>query len=302
VRAAPLARARPRLPMCRRPARPTRAAPRRGRTGTYYAAILENRADFEGQVVGDIGAGSGILSLFAAQARRAAPASPRQTRPHARGATEPWMLSPRPGPGALRPTRARRRPADPPPGHAAAGGRAQGVRGGGVRHGRLLRHPEERQPGCATPRARLASPRRMLHLARAAPARARAPRVSGRPRRPGRAHRGGARARGGGGAAGGLRRAGQRAHGHAAGQRAHAGDVPVRAGPPAQARRPHVPGAPPLPRSPRTRRGHARCARRARRRAAHAAQRAAWAAGCIALLAGHGGRRTGPSLRAAPPA
>ena len=41
----------------------------RRRTGTYYAAILENRADFEGKVVGDIGAGSGILSLFAAQAR-----------------------------------------------------------------------------------------------------------------------------------------------------------------------------------------------------------------------------------------
>ncbi|KAK9819074.1 hypothetical protein WJX81_000974 [Elliptochloris bilobata] len=38
------------------------------RTGTYYAAILENRADFEGKVVGDIGAGSGILSFFAAQA------------------------------------------------------------------------------------------------------------------------------------------------------------------------------------------------------------------------------------------
>ena len=42
------------------------------RTGTYYAAILENRVDFEGKVVGDIGAGSGILSLFAAQVRPAA--------------------------------------------------------------------------------------------------------------------------------------------------------------------------------------------------------------------------------------
>lgn len=42
------------------------------RTGTYYAAILENRADFEGKVIGDIGAGSGILSLFAAQVRPAA--------------------------------------------------------------------------------------------------------------------------------------------------------------------------------------------------------------------------------------
>uniref|UniRef100_A0A453AQV6 type I protein arginine methyltransferase n=1 Tax=Aegilops tauschii subsp. strangulata TaxID=200361 RepID=A0A453AQV6_AEGTS len=39
------------------------------RTGTYYAAVMENRADFEGKVVVDVGAGSGILSLFAAQVR-----------------------------------------------------------------------------------------------------------------------------------------------------------------------------------------------------------------------------------------
>ena len=32
------------------------------------AAITENRADFEGKIVMDVGAGSGILSLFAAQA------------------------------------------------------------------------------------------------------------------------------------------------------------------------------------------------------------------------------------------
>ncbi|CAL1397175.1 unnamed protein product [Linum trigynum] len=38
------------------------------RTGTYYAAVMENRADFFGRVVVDVGAGSGILSLFAAQA------------------------------------------------------------------------------------------------------------------------------------------------------------------------------------------------------------------------------------------
>ncbi|GJP32004.1 hypothetical protein CLOM_g16552, partial [Closterium sp. NIES-68] len=38
------------------------------RTGTYYAAVLENRADFEGKIVVDVGAGSGILSLFAARA------------------------------------------------------------------------------------------------------------------------------------------------------------------------------------------------------------------------------------------
>ncbi|XP_047332564.1 probable histone-arginine methyltransferase 1.3 [Impatiens glandulifera] len=38
------------------------------RTGTYYAAIIENSEDFIGRVVVDVGAGSGILSLFAAQA------------------------------------------------------------------------------------------------------------------------------------------------------------------------------------------------------------------------------------------
>ena len=37
------------------------------RTGTYYQAIVENRSDFEGKTVMDVGAGSGILSLFAAQ-------------------------------------------------------------------------------------------------------------------------------------------------------------------------------------------------------------------------------------------
>lgn len=38
------------------------------RTGTYWAAINENAADFRGKTVVDVGAGSGILSLFAAQA------------------------------------------------------------------------------------------------------------------------------------------------------------------------------------------------------------------------------------------
>jgi histone-arginine methyltransferase CARM1 len=38
------------------------------RTGTYYAAVMENHSDFAGRVVVDVGAGSGILSMFAAQA------------------------------------------------------------------------------------------------------------------------------------------------------------------------------------------------------------------------------------------
>jgi len=38
------------------------------RTGTYFAAITENEMDFNGKVVMDVGCGSGILSLFAAQA------------------------------------------------------------------------------------------------------------------------------------------------------------------------------------------------------------------------------------------
>ncbi|EIE20922.1 S-adenosyl-L-methionine-dependent methyltransferase [Coccomyxa subellipsoidea C-169] len=38
------------------------------RTGTYYASIMGNAVDFRDKVVMDVGAGSGILSLFAAQA------------------------------------------------------------------------------------------------------------------------------------------------------------------------------------------------------------------------------------------
>jgi histone-arginine methyltransferase CARM1 len=38
------------------------------RTGLYHAGIVGNRRDFEGKVVLDVGAGTGILSLFAAQA------------------------------------------------------------------------------------------------------------------------------------------------------------------------------------------------------------------------------------------
>ena len=52
------------------------------RTGTYYAAIMENAADFAGRTVMDVGAGSGILSLFAAQVCPFGLASSRrQTRP-----------------------------------------------------------------------------------------------------------------------------------------------------------------------------------------------------------------------------
>ncbi|XP_010914428.1 probable histone-arginine methyltransferase CARM1 [Elaeis guineensis] len=37
-------------------------------TGTYYTAIITNHVDFQGRVVVEVGAGTGILSLFAAQA------------------------------------------------------------------------------------------------------------------------------------------------------------------------------------------------------------------------------------------
>ena len=36
------------------------------RTGGYYWAIMENREEFEGKVVVDVGAGTGILAIFAA--------------------------------------------------------------------------------------------------------------------------------------------------------------------------------------------------------------------------------------------
>ena len=38
------------------------------RTATYQRAIFDNAVDFEGKIVMDVGAGSGILSFFAAQA------------------------------------------------------------------------------------------------------------------------------------------------------------------------------------------------------------------------------------------
>eukprot|EP00350_Pseudokeronopsis_sp_OXSARD2_P006754 CAMPEP_0170566224 /NCGR_PEP_ID=MMETSP0211-20121228/79699_1 /TAXON_ID=311385 /ORGANISM="Pseudokeronopsis sp., Strain OXSARD2" /LENGTH=62 /DNA_ID=CAMNT_0010887329 /DNA_START=107 /DNA_END=295 /DNA_ORIENTATION=- len=38
------------------------------RTTTYQKAILNNKLDFQGKVVMDVGAGTGILSIFAAQA------------------------------------------------------------------------------------------------------------------------------------------------------------------------------------------------------------------------------------------
>jgi histone-arginine methyltransferase CARM1 len=36
------------------------------RTSHYRQAILSNKLDFDGKIVMDVGAGSGILSLFAA--------------------------------------------------------------------------------------------------------------------------------------------------------------------------------------------------------------------------------------------
>jgi histone-arginine methyltransferase CARM1 len=38
------------------------------RTATYQKAMFDNSVDFEGKVVLDVGAGSGILSFFAVQA------------------------------------------------------------------------------------------------------------------------------------------------------------------------------------------------------------------------------------------
>ena len=38
------------------------------RTGAYYQAVMQNRRQFEGKVVLDVGTGSGILAVFAAKA------------------------------------------------------------------------------------------------------------------------------------------------------------------------------------------------------------------------------------------
>ncbi len=39
------------------------------RTSTYHRAIMDNQVDFKGKIVMDVGAGSGILSFFAAMVR-----------------------------------------------------------------------------------------------------------------------------------------------------------------------------------------------------------------------------------------
>lgn len=36
-------------------------------SGTYYTAMIGNHVDFQGRVVVEVGAGTGVLSLFAAQ-------------------------------------------------------------------------------------------------------------------------------------------------------------------------------------------------------------------------------------------
>lgn len=38
------------------------------RTGAYYNACMQNRAQFQGKVILDVGTGSGILAIFAAKA------------------------------------------------------------------------------------------------------------------------------------------------------------------------------------------------------------------------------------------
>lgn len=38
------------------------------RTGAYYNAVMQNRRQFQGKVVLDVGTGSGILAIFAAMA------------------------------------------------------------------------------------------------------------------------------------------------------------------------------------------------------------------------------------------
>ena len=38
------------------------------RTGAYFQAVMQNRRQFSGKVVLDVGTGSGILAIFAARA------------------------------------------------------------------------------------------------------------------------------------------------------------------------------------------------------------------------------------------
>lgn len=105
------------------------------RTGAYYNACMQNRAQFAGKVVLDVGTGSGILAIFAAKAGGccrllwvwAAGASGGGGRWKAQvNAVAARMPPPAPTPSKI---------TFHPSTHPCRHRRAQGVRGGGHRHG-----------------------------------------------------------------------------------------------------------------------------------------------------------------------
>ena len=64
------------------------------RTGTYFMAIMDNKQDFEGRTVMDVGAGSGVLSLFSAQAgARKVCKRDQCSGMHVRTPGTPWLSS-----------------------------------------------------------------------------------------------------------------------------------------------------------------------------------------------------------------